>query len=212
MINKEQLIKIMPKCPSAKVEGFVQYINTTMAEFAITEKKDIASFVATLAIESGQLNTFSENLNYSTEGLLKIFGKYFTKETAPLFARKPEKIANKVYAGRMGNGNELSGEGWLTRGAGAIQLSGKSNQMKCAQYFGISLDQIGDWLRTDKGAVRSAGFFWKLNNISKYGAVGDTDGVRDLVNIGSKTAKVGDANGYKEFVEFYEKALNVLKG
>jgi len=98
-------------------------------------KNRAAHFFAQTAHESGGFKAFSENLNYGTAGLRKIFGKYFpTEYLAAVYARKPERIANRVYANRMGNGDEASGDGWKYRGRGALQLTGKSNYQAFADY------------------------------------------------------------------------------
>ena len=202
-VTKEQLLAIMPKAATHNlVDNLPQYINTTIAEFNISDIRDVAAFLATIAVESGQLTTYSENLNYSAEGLLKTFPKYFTEDNVKDYARQPQKIANRVYAGRMGNGGEQTNDGWIHRGAGAIQLTGKNNQNAAAKYFNIPLDKIGDWLLTDKGAIRSAGCFWKSNSISSLN--GDIVAVTKKVN--------GGTTALDERKKFYEKALDVLKG
>lgn len=202
-ITKEQLLAIMPKAATHNlVENLPQYINTTLGEFGISDIKDVAAFLATLAVESAQLTTYVENLNYSADALLKVFPKYFDKDTAKAYARQPQKIANRVYGGRMGNGGEQSGEGWLHRGAGAIQLTGKNNQLACSRYFNVPLDEIGSWLQTDKGAIRSAGWFWKTNSLSKLNG--------DIVEVTKKVN--GGSTGLGERKKFYETALSVLGG
>ena len=94
-----------------------------------------AHFFAQTAHETGGFKLFTENLNYSADGLQKIFGKYFPGTLEESYARNPEKIANRVYASRMGNGNEASGDGWKFRGRGALQLTGKDNYAAFAQYL-----------------------------------------------------------------------------
>lgn len=104
-----------------------QTIKLAMKYFKIS-REEIAHFFGQCSHETGEFQSFSENLNYSSAGLLKTFGKYFpTKVIADQYARKPEKIANRVYANRMGNGDEASGDGWKYRGRSAIQLTGKTN-------------------------------------------------------------------------------------
>jgi putative chitinase len=105
------------------------------AEFYHLNKNRAAHFFAQTAHESGGFKAFSENLNYSADGLRKIFGKYFpTDEMARRYERQPMAIANRVYANRMGNGDEASGDGWKFRGRGALQLTGKSNYQEFANY------------------------------------------------------------------------------
>lgn len=208
-LTQAQLVAIMPKT-STRAAALVDALNATMAEFSITTPARAAAFFATLAHESAQLTQFDENLNYSSEGLLKNFGKYFTPAQATQYARQPQRIANHVYANRMGNGDEASGDGWLRRGAGGIQLTGTDNQRACARYFGIDMSAIGDWLRTPVGAIRSAGWFWMNNNINRYADVGDFDGVCDMVNRGKKTGAIGDSIGWVDRLAFFNTTKKVL--
>ena len=109
----------------------------TAAAYYKLNKNRAAHFFAQTAHESGNFKAFSENLNYGAKGLRGIFGKYFpTDALAAAYERKPEKIANRVYANRMGNGDEFSGDGWKYRGRGALQLTGKSNYQAFADYIG----------------------------------------------------------------------------
>ena len=119
-------------------------------------------FLAQCAHESGYFRRFSENLNYSLEGLLKVFPKYFKygfREPYE-YRNKPQRIANVVYANRMGNGDEKSGDGWKYRGRGLIQITGKNNYTKCLNDLGRTEPE---YLETPEGAVRSAIWFWKTN-------------------------------------------------
>ena len=119
-------------------------------------------FLAQCAHESGYFRRFSENLNYSLEGLLKVFPKYFKYgfRDPYEYRNKPQRIANVVYANRMGNGDEKSGDGWKYRGRGLIQITGKNNYTKCLNDLGRTEPE---YLETPEGAVRSAIWFWKTN-------------------------------------------------
>lgn len=135
-------------------------------EFFKMPKVRAAHFFAQTAHESGNFKVFTENLNYSAEGLVKIFPKYFpTIEAATPYARNPEKIANKVYSSRMGNGNEASGDGWKFRGRGVIQLTGRDNYAAFAKAYNrpdilMSPDVVADEL-----AFESAMFFYDKNKL-----------------------------------------------
>lgn len=125
-----------------------------------------AHFFAQTAHETGGFKAFSENLNYSADGLLKIFKKYFPDAaTAAKYARKPEQIANRVYASRMGNGDEASGDGWAFRGRGALQLTGKSNYEAFAKYLGDDEVVKNPDLVATKYAFESAKFFFDRNKL-----------------------------------------------
>lgn len=124
-----------------------------------------AHFFGQVSHESGHLKVFSENLNYSAKGLLGTFGKYFNAATANSYARKPEAIANKVYANRMGNGPESSGDGWKFRGRGALQLTGRENYEKFAEFVNDPEVMKNPDLVATKYAFQSAMFYFERNNI-----------------------------------------------
>jgi putative chitinase len=125
-----------------------------------------AHFFAQTAHETGGFRLFTENLNYSAEGLTRTFAKYFpTMELAKQYERKPEKIANRVYANRMGNGDEASGDGWKNRGRGALQLTGEHNYRKFAEYLGKPEILINRDLVATEYAFESAMFFFEVNKL-----------------------------------------------
>jgi putative chitinase len=124
-----------------------------------------AHFFAQTSHETGGFKAFSENLNYSAQGLQGIFGKYFPGTLEESYARQPEKIANRVYASRMGNGDEASGDGWKYRGRGALQLTGKSNYEAFAKYLGTDEVVTNPDLVATKYAFESAMFFFERNKL-----------------------------------------------
>jgi putative chitinase len=124
-----------------------------------------AHFFAQTSHETGGFKAFSENLNYSAQGLQGIFGKYFPGNLEESYARQPEKIANRVYADRMGNGNEASGDGWKYRGRGALQLTGKANYEAFAKYLGTDEVVTNPDLVATKYAFESAMFFFERNKL-----------------------------------------------
>ena len=162
VFTMERLMWIMPNATRENVDKYLGALNKVMQEFEINTNLRAAHFIAQLAHESGSFKYSTENLNYSTKALRTVFGKYFpTVELAEEYARKPEKIANIVYANRMGNGDEESGEGWKYRGRGLIQLTGKANYIKCGEALGIKLVSNPDILSNDAyAAVAAAGWFW----------------------------------------------------
>lgn len=196
MVTLAQLRRIMPDART-RAAMYLEPLNNAMFEFGIVSERRVEFFLAQIAHESGDLRYVEENLNYSAVGLVQTFRKYFpTLASAASYARKPVKIANRVYANRMGNGDEASGMGWLHRGAGLIQLTGYDNQKACADYFEISAAQIGDWLRTPEGACRSAAWFWHSRGCNKMADDNDFDAASDVINIGRKTTRIGDSIGY----------------
>lgn len=138
-----------------------------LAKYGLTTGIRLAHFFAQVAHESG-LKPVSENLNYSEEGLLKTFKKYFTPISAKDYARKPEKIANRVYANRMGNGDEKSGDGWKYRGKGFIQITGKDNYKALSKDTGVDYITNPDLLLREADSMLSALWYWnRINGNSK---------------------------------------------
>lgn len=170
MITIELLQKICPKTKKTVLERYIEPLNTVSDYYEISfNPKRIAGFLSQLAHESGGFTATIENLNYSKDGLRKIFSKYFpTDDIAMQYARQPEKIANKVYANRMKNGSELSGDGWKFRGRGLIQLTGRDNYTRFAQALDMDIDSTIAYLETPNGAVASAGWFWDNNKLNQY--------------------------------------------
>lgn len=127
----------------------------------------------------------SENLNYSASGLRKTFGKYFTYNESLLYERKPEKIANRVYANRMDNGDEKSGDGWKYRGRGFIQITGKSNYRLLSKDMGVDYINNPDLLLTEADSMISAIWFWNTNNLNRYADNDDVYSVTKRINGGT---------------------------
>ena len=144
----------------------------------------LAHFFAQLEHESG-LKPISENLNYSASGLIRVFRKYFTDLEAIRYANQPEKIANRVYANRMGNGDEKSGEGWKYRGRGFIQITGKVNYFQLANDTDIDCLKNPDLLLQEANSMISAIWFWNKRNLNLYADKDDVVKITKLINGGS---------------------------
>lgn len=175
--------------PRAK-EGIYAVIAKHIEQAGCKTKMQQAMFLAQCGHESAGFSVLSENLNYSSDGLVRVFRKYFTAEDAKKYARQPEKIANRVYANRMGNGDENSGDGWKYRGRGIIQITGKRNY-----------DAFSKWLERDINpddvainltfAVKAGVWFWLTNEIASLNSVekatrrinGGLNGIEDRVNL-----------------------------
>jgi putative chitinase len=166
-----------------------------------------AHFFGQTAHETGDFKLFSENLNYSANGLKKIFGKYFTASTALLYARNPEKIANKVYGNRMGNLDESSGDGYKFRGRGALQLTGKSNYEAFAKYLGKPEIIDKPDVVANEYAFESAMFFFDKNNLWNI-----CDGGVNDATILKLTKRInGGTNGLAHRTELTNKYYNLVK-
>jgi putative chitinase len=165
-------------------ESIFNRLPEVMKRYEINTPKRLAHFLSQCGHESGGFRVFSENLNYSTEGLLKTFSKYFDAKTAAEYARKPERIANRVYASRMANGNEASGDGWRFRGRGLIQLTGRANYTAYDKAVSENVLENPD-LVAGALALDSAGWFWHTNGLNKIADAGDVTAVTKRVNGGT---------------------------
>ena len=174
-----------------------------LPDYNITTPVQVAAWIAQCAHESGNFKFLKENLNYKAESLLRVFPKYFpTEELAKKYERKPEMIGNRVYANRMGNGDEASGDGFRYCGRGLIQLTGKNNYTLFAASIQTPLEEITDYLETFEGAVQSSCWFWEQNNLNKCA---DT---KDIITM---TRKInGGTNGLDDRQKKYNLALNVV--
>jgi putative chitinase len=180
-------------------------------KYDINTANRIAGFVAQCAHESNNFNSLEENLNYSEDALKKIFGRYFgtggTKRNAKEYARNPEKIANYVYQDEFRSskmGNTKAGDGWLFRGRGLKQLTGRENYTNFGKSIGMTAEQAAEYVATEKGAIESACWFW---NAKKLNAVADSG---DIVKM-TKIINGGDI-GLADRKKRYEAALAVLGG
>ena len=171
---------------------------TILDLYEVNTKLRLAHFFSQISHESG-LKPISENLNYSAQGLMQTFSKYFTTNESLLFARKPEKIANRVYANRMGNGNEASGEGWKYRGRGFIQITGKINYFQLAIDTDLDCLKNPDLLLQEANAMISALWFWDLKGLNKLADKNDLKGITRKIN--------GGYNGLEYRKQFLKKYL-----
>ena len=159
----------------ANATKFGAALEAAMQEFSINTADRVAMFIAQVMHESGKLAFVSENLNYKAASLDAVFPKYFKNagRNAEEYAKQPEKIANVVYASRMGNGDTASGDGYRYRGRGLIQLTGKDNYRACSEGLGQDLVDDPSYLETPEGACRSAAWFWDKNNLNESADAGD---------------------------------------
>ena len=177
-----------------------------LPEYEINTPERVAAWLAQTAHESGYFKFLKENLNYRATSLRKVFGKYFpTDDLAEDYASRPNKqeaIANRVYANRMGNGDEASGDGFRYLGRGLIQLTGKNNYTLFAASIDTPLEEIPEYLQTFEGAVQSACWFWDQNNLNRFA---DT---RDIVTMSKRIN--GGTIGMEDRIMKYEKCLKMF--
>jgi len=200
-LTLEQLKQLLPKNPY--VEHWHHALSQLLPDYEINTPKRIAAFIAQCAHESGNFLFLKENLNYRAASLRKVFPKYFpTDELAAQYANKPEKIANRVYGGRMGNGDESTGDGFRYCGRGLIQLTGKQNYTWFAASLEISVEEAAEYLQTFEGAAQSACWFWETNKLNEWADKGDIVTLTKRIN--------GGTIGLEDRIKHYEHALHVL--
>jgi putative chitinase len=197
---EESIVKqIMPHAPQPWIDALM----AIMPEIGVNSPLRQAAFLAQIAHESSGLVHVEENLNYSAQRLVEVFPKYFpTMDIATGYDRQPEKIANKIYGGRMGNGIESSGEGWKYHGRGPIQVTGKSNYFECGEAIKETLiDQPELLLIPDKG-MKSAGWYWITKNLNFFADAGDMETITRSIN--------GGLIGFDERMKLYAQASALL--
>ena len=203
-LTLQQLKELLPKNPY--VEHWHRALAQLLPDYDINTPQRIAAFVAQCAHESGGFTALKENLNYKAVTLRKIFPKYFPDDAiANHYASLPNKqeaIANKVYASRMGNGDEASGDGYRYCGRGLIQLTGKNNYQSFADSLEMDVEDVPEYLATFEGAAQSACWFWESNNLNQWADKGDILTLTKRIN--------GGTIGLEDRIKHYEHALHVF--
>jgi putative chitinase len=200
-LTLDKLKKIMGN--NQYVEYWYQAFEKILPEYEIDSVPRIAAFLAQCGHESGNFTALQENLNYKAESLMCVWPKYFHDiDTANHYAHKPEMIANRAYANRMGNGPEETGDGWKFCGRGLIQLTGKSNYQAFAESLEMDLEEVPAYLGTFEGAIQSACWFWEANNLNKFADSGDIKGMTKVIN--------GGYLGLEDREKHYHHAIEIL--
>lgn len=185
LIDDREFILMFPRAKN--VGEWVDAINNVLPANGIYNGPSYWMFLAQCGHESAGFTVFQENLNYSKDGLLRVFPKYFNERTAAQYARKPQAIANRVYANRMGNGDEASGDGWRYRGKGPIQITGKNNTLAFLDWYvgEYDLETGPDLLLEPEVGIAAACWFWNSRDLSKYAEDEDIVKVTKLINGGT---------------------------
>ncbi len=201
--TEDQLKQILPNNPY--VDHWFEALSKILPDYDINTVPRVAAFLAQTAHESGGYTALKENLNYRAVTLRKVFPKYFPNDDiANAYAGKPEMIANRVYGGRMGNGDEHSGDGFRYCGRGLIQLTGKQNYTKFAESIETPVEELPEFLSTFEGAIQSACWFWETNNLNQYADSSDMLTMTKRIN--------GGTIGLEDRIKHYEHACHVLQG
>ena len=184
-------------------DSVIKQIPEVAEKFGVNTPLRLAHFLAQTGHESGGFKITTENLNYSAKGLANIFKKYFTPESAAEYQRKPEKIANIVYANRMGNGNQASGDGYKFRGRGFIQLTGKTNYQAFDKTVEDDIEANPDLVAT-KYPLLSAAWFWSKNGLNTIADQGNTTEVVTKITKKVNGGTIGLDDRIKHFKEYHQ--------
>jgi len=203
-LTKEQLKQLLPKNPY--IDYWHAALTKLLPDYDINTSQRIAAFIAQCSHESAGFTALKENLNYRWQTLRKLFPKYFPDDAiAQEYANKTNKqeaIANRIYASRMGNGDEASGDGYRFCGRGLIQLTGRNNYTFFAGSLDITVEEATEYLNTFEGAAQSACWFWETNNLNQWADKGDILTLTKRIN--------GGTIGLDDRIKHYEHALHVL--
>jgi putative chitinase len=204
MLTLNQLKQLLPR--NQHVSYWHHALEQLLPDYEINTPRRMAAFIAQCAHESAQFTVLKENLNYKPMSLRKLFPKYFdTDELAQQYCSKPNKqaaIANRIYANRMGNGDEASGDGYRFSGRGLIQLTGRATWQEFADSIETSLSDLDEYMQTFEGACQSACFFWESRKLNQYADTGDILTLTKKIN--------GGVIGLEDRKKHYEHALHIL--
>lgn len=204
MLTLNQLKQLLPR--NQHVSYWHDALKQLLPDYEINTPRRMAAFIAQCAHESAQFTVLKENLNYKPMSLRKLFPKYFdTDELAQQYCSKPNKqaaIANRIYANRMGNGDESSGDGYRFSGRGLIQLTGRATWQEFADSIETSLTDLDEYMQTFEGACQSACFFWESRKLNQWADAGDIVTLTKKIN--------GGTIGLDDRKKHYEHALHIL--
>lgn len=201
-VTLEQLSSFFEDTDDTVLQSYLDPINLVTDKYEINTTKRLAMFLAQVGFESSGLKVVHENLNYRAERISQVFPKYFHGVNTADYAHNPEALANRVYADRMGNGDEDSGDGWKFHGRGPIQITGKSNYQNFANKIGKSLDETVDYIETPEGGMMAAGWFWGDH---------DLNDLADAGNVAAVTRKInGGDHGLADRTSLYKEALTIF--
>lgn len=201
VLSGEIISNIFPN--NKKPNEIANSLNLLLPKYEINTPLRVAAFIAQCGHESGEFTRFIENLNYSAEALCNTWPKRFPNiQSTAGYARNPEKIANFVYAGRLGNSGELSGDGWKYRGRGAIQITGKYNYTQLSKFLNKTLNDTVSYCETLDGAIESACYFWETKELNSLADIPDMKTITKKIN--------GGTIGLESRIRYFEKALQEI--
>ena len=200
-LELQHLQQIIPK--NSYTQYWYNALQQLLPDYQIDTPQRLAAFLAQCAHESGNFVFIKENLNYKWQSLRKVFPKYFPNDQlAQQYEKRPEAIANRVYANRMGNGPEDSGDGWTFCGRGLIQVTGRDNYTWFAASLDITPEEASEYMETFEGAAQSACWFWETNNLNQWADRGDIVTLTKRIN--------GGTIGLEDRQKHYQHALHIF--
>lgn len=188
MLTAIQFSQIL-MCPLSLAKRWEKPLNEAMQRFEINTPRRIAHFLAQIGHESLSLQRLHENLSYSRRRIGEVFGRRISETEQPAYARKPEKLANRVYAGRNGNGAETSGDGFRYRGRGPLAITGRANYRRIGDLLGLPLEEQPELLETPEAGALAAAAWWHDARVNTLADRGDDLAVSRRINLGSATSK-----------------------
>jgi len=210
MLTATLLAQIM-QCPLPRAQRWAEPLNVAMKRFGINTPVRASYFLAQLGHESLSLSRTEESLSYSRDRLLEVFGKYVTPAEAAAFVRQPVKLGNHVYANRNGNGNEASGDGYLFRGRGPMQHTGRGNYRHIGGLIGQPLEEQPTLLIEPENGAMAAAAFWHDNRLNAYADQRDVLAVSRIINLGNVRSRA-TPNGMADRTARTNRALAALGG
>jgi putative chitinase len=204
-----QIVSAGCGAPLLRANQWVQPLQGACDKYSIGTPLRVAAFLAQIGVESARLTAVVENLNYSAEGLLSNFPEHFTEAEAQQYANKPPMIANRVYANRMGNGDEASGDGWKYRGRGCIQLTGRDEYVLYEMSLELDLLNHPELLEQSGNAAMGSAWYWANRGLSVLADAGNFLGISKAINLGSATA-AGTPGQYSQRLALYGAAKKAL--
>lgn len=191
------------QCSAPRAAEWCAVINAAMDEFVTDTPRHRAAFIAQVSHESARFTRFEEGLNYSAQRLMQVWPRRFkTLASTRHYANNPEELANHVYANRMGNGPEESGDGWLFRGRGPLQITGRDNYTRCGDDLGLPLHEYPDMLLEPLRGAHAAGWFWSTKGCNRLMDLSDFEGLTRRIN--------GGLHGYNDRLALFEGAMQEL--
>lgn len=202
-VSADRLAQLFPSTSVSVLNNIIEPLSETLGQYQIITLQRVSMFLAQAGQESAGFSVWEENLNYPAQGLLQTFPSHFSPAQAAAYARQPQRIANRIYANRLGNGDESSGDGWKYRGRGSIQITGRANYQAFGATQGTDASGAISILSTQVGGLKAAGWFWDNHSLNALADAGNVMAVTKIVNGPTML-------GLAQRTAYYNKALGIF--